>query len=128
MGNGEWGNYNGGKGERGNGERGNAEVRGVRIGLWGLRAWATPWPAWETSATTAICCEGNARPSRADYLPHLGVANGSLRETESNLLFLKRRMGLSSKIDEALALCTTVARLLAGLIRALKGKSRRTDA
>lgn len=68
--------------------------------------------------------EGNGRFSRADYLRHLSVANGSLRELESHLYFTKRRYGNSTTIESAIELCVIVAKLMAGLVRSLRRKSR----
>ena len=72
----------------------------------------------------ANIAEGNGRFSRPDYIRHLSVANGSLRELESQLHYLKlKRPGLS-RIDDSLSLATTIAKLLAGLVRALQGRKR----
>ena len=70
----------------------------------------------------ANIAEGNGRFSRPDYLRHLSIAHGSLRELEAHLYFVGRRYGSSPKLEEASALCATTSRLLAGLIRALRGK------
>lgn len=64
--------------------------------------------------------EGNGRFSRADYLRHLSIANGSLRELESDLHFMSRRFGESPKLLNALELSLTVAKLLGGLARSLR--------
>jgi four helix bundle protein len=69
----------------------------------------------------ANIAEGNGRPTRPDYLRHLGISNGSLRELASHLHFLSRRFPASTRIASALPLSDAVARLLGGLIRALKG-------
>ena len=65
--------------------------------------------------------EGNGRRTRADYLRHLSVANGSLLELETQLILLER-MGLLSTEDltRATQLASEVGRLLNGLIRKLK--------
>jgi four helix bundle protein len=70
----------------------------------------------------ANIAEGNGRFSRADYLRHLAIANGSLRELESHLHFLKRRFPNRVDIDKALDLATLSAKLLAGLTRSLRPK------
>jgi four helix bundle protein len=72
----------------------------------------------------ANIAEGNGRFSRPDYLRHLSMANGSLRELESHLHYLKRRRPGLARIDEALNLALNTSRLLAGLVRALRGNSR----
>jgi four helix bundle protein len=72
----------------------------------------------------ANIAEGNGRFSRPDYLRHLAIASGSLRELESHLHYLKRKRDRIPGIDEALELCLTCVKLLAGLVRALKGQAR----
>ena len=66
----------------------------------------------------ANIAEGNGRRTRADYLRHLSIANGSLLEVETHLLVL-RRLGLAhvNHLEPALALTSEVGKLLAGLIR-----------
>jgi len=70
----------------------------------------------------ANIAEGNGRFSRPDYLRHLAIANGSLRELESHLHYLRSKRSGLAKVDEALELCTTTVKLLAGLVRALRGR------
>lgn len=64
--------------------------------------------------------EGNGRRTRADYLRHLYIANGSLLEVETQLL-LAQRLALvqPSEMSRALSLASEVGRILAGLIRKL---------
>jgi len=69
--------------------------------------------------------EGNGRFSRPDYLRHLSIANGSLRELESNLHYLSRSSHRPARIEEALALCHLCTKLLAGLIRSLRIPAKR---
>jgi four helix bundle protein len=64
--------------------------------------------------------EGNGRFSRADYLRHLSIANGSLRELESDLHFTSRRFGENPTLLRKLELSLTVAKLLGGLVRSLR--------
>lgn len=69
----------------------------------------------------ANIAEGNGRRSRADYLRHLSIANGSLFELESHLLLAEKRGLLtSSDLTRALTVSAEVGRLLAGLIRRLQ--------
>jgi four helix bundle protein len=75
-----------------------------------------------SNSVHANIAEGNGRFSRPDYLRHLSISSGSLREAESHLHYLKRKRPGLSRIDEALELATTIAKLLAGLVRALQGK------
>ena len=69
----------------------------------------------------ANIAEGAGRRSRADYLRHLSIANGSLLELESHLL-LGARIGVLPEEDvaAALAIAAEVGRMLAGLIRRLR--------
>ena len=66
--------------------------------------------------------EGNGRFSRPEYIRHLSIANGSVRELETQLELAARNYGRSPNIDAALGLTLEVCRLLAGLVRALKGR------
>jgi four helix bundle protein len=70
----------------------------------------------------ANIAEGNGRFSRPDYLRHLSIANGSLRELESHLYFVRRMYGTSPSLERALEIALHVVRLLAGLVRSLRGK------
>jgi len=65
--------------------------------------------------------EGHGRDHLGEYIHHLGIANGSLMELETQVLIAARRSYvLESDADRALALSRIVGRLLAGLVRALK--------
>ena len=72
----------------------------------------------------ANIAEGNGRFSRPEYLRHLSIANGSVRELETHLELAARNYGRTPNIAAALELTLEVSKLLAGLVRALKGKSR----
>src|SRR5688500_10029356 len=76
------------------------------------------------NAVHANIAEGNGRFSRPDYLRHLSIANGSLRELESDLHFVARRFGSSERVEEALRLTLVVVKLLAGLVRSLRPKRK----
>ena len=73
----------------------------------------------------ANIAEGNGRFSRPDYLKHLSIANGSVKELETQLEFSARAYGRTAAIEAALKLAVDVSRLLAGLVRALRGKNKR---
>lgn len=64
--------------------------------------------------------EGNGRFSRPDYLRHLSIASGSLRELESHLHVASRRFGMSREFEKAFELCVVTGKLLGGLTRSLK--------
>ena len=66
--------------------------------------------------------EGNGRFSRADYLRHLSISNGSLRELESRLHFVARCYGKTDATEAAAQLTILVTKLLAGLVRSLRRK------
>ena len=72
----------------------------------------------------ANIAEGNGRFSRAEYLRHLAIANGSLRELESHLHFISRLHGNIGDVSRALACATLTAKLLAGLTRSLRPKTQ----
>ena len=67
--------------------------------------------------------EGHGREHLGDYLRHLSVANGSLMELETQIL-IAERLGYMPAADVRGVLSATaeVGRMLAGLVRALKGK------
>ncbi|PYO94994.1 MAG: diversity-generating retroelement protein bAvd family protein [Gemmatimonadetes bacterium] len=65
--------------------------------------------------------EGHGRDHLGEYIHHLGIANGSLMELETQVLIAARRSYVhESDADRALALSRIVGRLLAGLVRSLK--------
>ena len=74
----------------------------------------------------ANIAEGNGRFSRPEYLRHLSIANGSVRELETQLELSARNYGRTTNIEAALGLTLDVSRLLGGLVRALKGKGKAT--
>ena len=74
----------------------------------------------------ANIAEGAGRRSRADFLRHLSIANGSLRELETHLMLAERlRLVPDDEIASALAIASETGRLLAGLVRSLRASSRR---
>lgn len=68
--------------------------------------------------------EWNGRPTLPDYLRHLGIADASLNEVQSNLFKISRRYPGITGTPAALALAAEVARPLNGMIRALRKKRR----
>jgi four helix bundle protein len=72
----------------------------------------------------ANIAEGNGRFSRHDYIRFLGIANGSVRELETQLEIAARSYGRTINIDDSQKVALDVVRLLAGLVRALKGKGK----
>jgi four helix bundle protein len=73
----------------------------------------------------ANIAEGDGRKHLGDYLQHLSIANGSLKELETHLLVASRLSypKTTSEIQPALALAEEVGRMLAGLMGKLRGRS-----
>jgi four helix bundle protein len=65
--------------------------------------------------------EGQGRRTTAEFLRFLSIANGSLREVETQVL-IAERLGYASEeaAREAVDATTEVARLLTGLVHALE--------
>ena len=76
------------------------------------------------TSISANIAEGNGRASRADYLRHLSIAHGSLKELESHLHFISRVYRPVSEVDAVMNRARRVGRLLGGLIRSLQPRMR----
>ena len=64
--------------------------------------------------------EGHGRRSRGEYIRFVSIANGSLRELETQLLLVQRRKLAPADVLEALlGIADEVGRLLTGLHRRL---------
>ena len=74
-----------------------------------------------SASVHANIAEGNGRFSRGEYVRFLGIANGSLRETESHL-YLAVELGFCSedRIAHALRLADETGRMLTMLVRRLR--------
>jgi len=72
----------------------------------------------------ANIAEGHGRRHMGDYLHHLSVANGSLKELETHFLIAKR-LGLlkGDDVELVLALSEELGRMLSGLARSLRQAS-----
>ncbi len=71
----------------------------------------------------ANIAEGHGRNSLGEYIQFLGVAQGSLRETETHLLIaLRLNFANESKVNEVLGLAEEISKMLGALIRGLKAK------
>jgi four helix bundle protein len=72
----------------------------------------------------ANIAEGYGRHHLGDYLHHLSIANGSLKELETHLLVAQRLSFLrEDQIEPALQLASEVGRILRGLVQGLRRKS-----
>jgi four helix bundle protein len=68
--------------------------------------------------------EGYGRSHRGDYLHHLSVANGSLKEVETQLLLSVRLSFVqNADIEIAMKLADEVGRMLASLMQKLRARS-----
>jgi len=75
----------------------------------------------------ANVAEGHGRRHLGDYLHHLSVANGSLKELETHLLIAQRLCLLRpDDVDGTLALAEEIGRMLRGLAQELRKKSATT--
>lgn len=72
----------------------------------------------------ANIAEGYGRSHRGDYLHHLSMANGSVKELETHLL-LSVRLGylLEKDVEPALQRASEVGRMLSSLMQKLKVRS-----
>src|SRR5690242_1163440 len=70
----------------------------------------------------ANIAEGHGRDHLGDYLRHLSIANGSLKELETHLL-LAVELGYVSRdqINPVMNMAAEVGRMLTGLTRKLRG-------
>lgn len=65
--------------------------------------------------------EGYGRNSRGEYIQFLGVANGSLKESETQIIVASRLKYITSEqADEGLNRTSEIGKLLRGLIFSLK--------
>ena len=77
------------------------------------------------TSVPANIAEGAERHGTREFLQFLGIASGSLAETETFLL-LSERLGLlpSNRVKDTLEQAATVGRLLHGLKRSLRERTR----
>ena len=77
-----------------------------------------------SASIPANVAEGHGRKTRKEYIQFLYIAQGSLKELETNLLLSKRvKLGEGKVIDSLLNRCESLGRLLSALIRALENKN-----
>lgn len=75
------------------------------------------------SSVPANIAEGNGRETTGNYVQHLRIAQGSLKELETHLLLSSRVGFLSNEnCEQLLKACTSVGVLLRRLIRSLQTK------
>jgi four helix bundle protein len=91
-----------------------------------------PWPREELYGLTgqvrraagsiaANIAEGQGRTSKNEFLHHLSIAHGSLREVET-LVLIAQRLGYApdAPVANLMDSCAEVGRLLHGLMRSLR--------
>ena len=75
----------------------------------------------------ANIAEGHGRDGIGEYIHFLGIAQGSLRETETHLLLARRlKMLDEGRLTEVLRLSDEVSRMLGALLRSLKVRRNKT--
>lgn len=67
----------------------------------------------------ANIAEGHGRYHRGDYVRHLSIANGSLRELETHVLIAQRLGFVGADVADLLAACDHLGRMLSTLIARL---------
>lgn len=71
----------------------------------------------------ANIAEGHGREGLGEYIHFLGIAQGSLRETETHLLIAERlNLADRNNLSQALNLSDEVSKMLGSLLRGLKAK------
>ncbi len=75
------------------------------------------------ASVPANIAEGHGRENTGNFIQHLRISQGSLKEMETHLL-LAERVGILSTIDlqPALAQCESLGKMLRALIRSLQDK------
>ncbi len=72
--------------------------------------------------------EGHGRRHRKEYIHHVAIASGSLKEMETQLLLLRRHDSrFAEDVDRILAITDETGRMLTGLYRALKSPRSTPD-
>jgi four helix bundle protein len=68
--------------------------------------------------------EGQGRQTTSEFLHFLSIANGSLKEVETQVL-IAQRLGYvnEERTSEAVALTTEVGRMISGLAKSLRSKN-----
>jgi four helix bundle protein len=74
----------------------------------------------------ANIAEGHGRDNTGNFVQHLRISQGSLKELETYLL-LAQRVGILSKSDlqPALVQCESLGKMVRALIRSLQDKAKR---
>ena|SRR5688572_28305292 len=71
-------------------------------------------------SVAANIAEGQGRNGRREFVHHLGIARGSLCEVETLLIAgTRQRFHTENDLEQLLALCSEVGKLLNGLMRSL---------
>ena len=72
----------------------------------------------------ANIAEGHGRENTGNFVQHLRISQGSLKELETHLL-LSQRVGILSEVDlqPTLAQCESLGKMIRALIRSLQDKA-----
>ena len=72
----------------------------------------------------ANIAEGHGRDNTGNFVQHLRIAQGSLKELETHLL-LSERVGIlaTSEMQPVLTLCESLGKMMRALIRSLQDKA-----
>ncbi len=71
----------------------------------------------------ANIAEGHGRKTLGEYIQHLSIGNGSLKELETHLLIAGRLHYVKDEeIASAMEICSEIGRMLASLIHKLRQK------
>jgi len=73
----------------------------------------------------ANIAEGKGREHLGEYIHHLSIANGSLKELETHLLIIERLSYLeNSELNPVLKLAEEIGKMLSTLIKTLKERKK----
>jgi four helix bundle protein len=69
--------------------------------------------------------EGHGRTSTKEFIHHLGIARGSLREVETQIIIAGRlNYTDTDELDQLLSACAESGKLISGLINTLTPRTR----
>jgi four helix bundle protein len=72
--------------------------------------------------------EGHGRDSTPAFVQHLRIAQGSLKELQSQLILSKRlAMAVETELEPLLSKCDRIGKMLRSLIRTLQARNERSE-